>query len=178
VVTTRHLTSYIRALCDIGDGIGVAADGAWNKRREAQQHCLALLHKDLPVLLICVDKPVLGVTGSGDDYVVRHGNYQGSSKGMEAAAWERMAAELDAIDKRFRNLVREVCVDRDASVTNTITVCTLHHPHPLIYPSKLSNCYLLSSSHLISSCFSSLCLGRKHSRLPPSTTTQVTSPPT
>ena len=175
VVTTRELTRYIRTLCDIGDGIGVAADGAWNKRREAQQHCLALLHKDLPVLLICIDKPVLGVTRSGDDYVVRPGNYQGSSKGMEAAAWERVAAELDAIDKRFRNLVREVCVDRDASVTNTITVCTLPSAHPSQQAAKRVT--YLSSSHYscVSPRFAVMC--RKHSRLPPSTTTQVTSPP-
>ena len=169
VVTTRELTRCIRSLCDAGDGIGVAADGAWNKRREAPQHCLALLHKNLPVLVVCIEKPVVGVTQCGDDYVVRPGNYQGSSKGMEGAAWECVAAELDAIDKRFRNLVRAVCVDRDASVTNTITVtvtvCTPWQWHVLHTRSLFFLCLFFFGD----------C--RKHSRLRPSTTTQVTSPP-
>jgi hypothetical protein len=121
-VTHGRLHGYIRRLCDVGTPFGVAADGAWNKRREAKQHCLTLLHDNLPIHLICIEKPVVGETRSGEEYVVRPGNYDGSSKGMEAAAWSRMADELDAIDSRFRNLVQAVCVDRDASVTSTITV--------------------------------------------------------
>jgi hypothetical protein len=123
----RTMDKYIVRLCDSvqrngGSGISLSADGAWNKRREANQHCLALLHNGVPILLITPQKSVLGEK-DGKECVVRQGDYEGSSKGMEAAAWAQVAEALDAIDKRFRNLVRAVCVDRDASVTEAMRVC-------------------------------------------------------
>ena len=52
---TRTLDRYIVRLCDAVErdevsGIALSADGAWNKRREANQHCLALLHNGVPIL--------------------------------------------------------------------------------------------------------------------------------
>jgi hypothetical protein len=159
-VTTGQLTGYLRRLCNAGARFGVAADGAWNKRREAKQHCLTLLHDDLPIHLICIEKPVVGEKESGEEYVVRAGNYDGSSKGMESAAWARMAEELDAIDPRLRNLVQAVCVDRDASVTSTITVTVA----PLVCPFVL--CSMASeSTQGAASC-------RRHSRSRQLITTQ------
>jgi hypothetical protein len=120
-VATQELTRYIHRLCDINMAVGVSADGAWNKRREAGKHCLALHHDRRPIHLICPEKSVTGEKNHSR-VVVRSGNYEGSSKNMEAAAWSLMALELDAIDRRFRPLVTSVCVDRDASVTQTIKV--------------------------------------------------------
>jgi hypothetical protein len=121
-VTRRYLAQYIKRLCDRGAAFGVAADGSWNKARNAQQHVLVLLHNELTVHIICVEKSVMGEGDDGKEVVVSQGNYEGHSKGMESAAWDRMAAELDAMDRRFCNLVGAVCVDRDASVTTTIAV--------------------------------------------------------
>jgi hypothetical protein len=126
-LTRHHLTLYIRNLCNkisdtTGCSIGVAADGAWNKRREAPKHCLIIFHGLLPIYITTVEKAVHGEGKHGEATVIRSGNYDGSSKGMEPAAWAKVAKELDAIDDRFRMLVSTVCVDRDASVTDTI--CT------------------------------------------------------
>jgi hypothetical protein len=120
-VTRDHFAACIRYLCDLGEPIKLSADGAWNKRVEAMMNCLALLCEELPIWIVCLEKTVYGEK-DGKEYEVRPGTYEGSSKGMEPAAWERVAAELDAIDSRFRNLVRSVCVDRDGSVTTILQV--------------------------------------------------------
>jgi hypothetical protein len=144
-VATRELTRYIHRLCETNMAIGVSADGAWNKRREAAKHCLALHHDRRPIYLICPEK---SVTGEKDHerVVVRSGNYESSSKNMEAAAWSLMALELDAIDRRFRPLVTSVCVDRDASVTQTIRVSLARilfvlHGHTVLHFSLTQCCY-------------------------------------
>ncbi len=75
---------------------------------------------------------------------------------MEAAARAEAADELVAIDPRFRGLVTDGCVDRDASVTDTIKVSNPTPTHP-------SNCVEMI---------------RKRSRMRQSTMTQATSLPT
>ena len=120
-VWSRESAAYIRWLCDRGLPIGISADGSWNKRREAPKHCLCLNHQKRPFWIHTPEKDVRGEKDE-EECIVLEGNYEGSSKGMEAAAWAEAADELDAIDPRFRWLVTAVCVDRDASVTDTIKV--------------------------------------------------------
>ena len=113
-------------LCDANAAVQVCADGMWNKTREARDHCLAIHSLRLPLCLIMPQKNVYGETISLQRgpvrYVLRMGDHSGSSKGMEAAAWQQVAANLDLQDTRFRALVSSVCVDRDASVTTAIKV--------------------------------------------------------
>jgi len=128
-VTLDVLEEFVRLLCEKGEPVGVAADGAWNKCREAMQHCVAIFVGKLPVLIVTTEKPVQGEDEHGKAYMVRESEYDSSSKGMEAECWAKVAAELDLIDQRFRPLVEAVCVDRDKSVTSIIKVNLSRAPH-------------------------------------------------
>jgi hypothetical protein len=125
----RVLSALVKAVVKEGKPIGLSADGAWNKRREALKHVLAFFLGKLPILVVTIEKTIRGTRPDGTGYVVFQGNYDGSSKGMETAAWQRVAALLDAIDTGFRPLVHWVCVDRDNSVPAILNVCFL----PLLF---------------------------------------------
>ena len=58
--TRKHFAACIRGLCDLGLPIKLSADGAWNKRVEAMMNCLALLCDELPIWIVCLQKPVYG----------------------------------------------------------------------------------------------------------------------
>jgi hypothetical protein len=122
------LEEFVRVVCEKGQPVGVAADGAWNKCREAMQHCVAIFVGKLPILIVTLEKPVHGQDQQGKSYMVRESEYESSSKGMEAECWAKVADELDTMDRRFRPLVEAVCVDRDKSVTSIIKVNLLHPP--------------------------------------------------
>ena len=115
-----------------GDDVELSVDGAWSTRREANQSNLIVLHERKPVHVVTIDREIVGFSkgGAGKRHVTRRaGNYPhiGSSSMMEATAWQRLTAELDAVNPGFRRLVTSVCVDRDGRNTETILVPSVAH---------------------------------------------------
>ncbi len=105
--------------------VTVVADGAWSQRRNANQHCLVMLVKGVPVHIVCLSRTIMRASAAGPA-VWMEGNLgaEQASNVMESTCWARVAGELDEVDPsgRFRRLVTRVCVDRDNKVTASIQV--------------------------------------------------------